>query len=153
MPREPRTKEQRRIAAEQRRLAKIAEEEREVAAERMAWKALITKYSPPKWVLQNSSTSFYQKSEDRWRWSLFLFKKIILKEGYYWERNSHGSKTMVSIHPDTGEKAIVIIYDVPNEDWVQIFQAEVNATTREVTFTQETILANLDPNDFELYYE
>lgn len=88
-----------------------------------------------------------------WTLDICLFKKIKLKEGYYWEKQSDGSKTMRRTDPVTGEESVVILYDVPDEGRVSVCEIEVNTGSRQVVVREKTDLSDLNPGDWELFYE
>ena len=123
-------------------------------AEQIVWKAIAEKQSlGPNWVLLNVTGRLQKKDEDVWIYTICLFKKLRLPEGQYWERQSDGSKLLDHLAPDTGKKSYTTLYKVSDEDRAAIFDAEANTTTGQVIFTKETILASLNPSDFELTYE
>ena len=122
--------------------------------EMRAWAQIQEKQSLlPGWALRNAQFHLRKKSDGALVYTIELFKKMALEEGMYWERNANGSKQLVHRDPDTGEESIVIHYSVPDTDRVAILQAEVDTASLQVTFVQETALADLDPGDFELYWE
>lgn len=145
----------RRVEAYHARRKKIAEEyEKESQAKKLAWEVLVNAYPPlPRWLLRNACLDFQHGKGDIWIIAIHLYKKLELKPGQSWERQSDGSKMLVSVHPETGEKWFTLHYTVPDADRILICKAEVNIVSRTMTFVGETDWASLDPNRFELHYE
>ena len=141
---------------DQRRLLEELEMRLRHAVYALVWEAVGAKHSPvPDWVFKNASlgSTVEQKSVEVWIGKIILYRKFVLEPGYYRERNEDGSRTIVHLDPDTGQKWVLILDGDFEEVPVTFFEVEVNLATRQAIFLQETGLTNLNPDDFELFYE
>ena len=135
---------------------KTAYIENEIYADvyRFAW-AILASRQPvlPRWIQANSDCSTTRKGGRVLTHRLYLFKRRILQEGEAWERTRYGFKTLTTTDPRTGKKMYTILDSFREDDIVVIFEMDLDIDSRKITITKESVVAELNINDYELYYE
>jgi hypothetical protein len=125
-------------------------------AEKIAWEAITEMQADrkiPSWILQNATSNKSQCDNGLWKVEVFLFKKRKLKPGESWQRKDDGSKMLVHVDQDTGEKRYVLTYTVDDSELINLFEAEVDVTSKQATIKNVIDLTYLKQEEFEVFYE
>lgn len=135
-------------------LDKIREEICE--AHKLVWAAYLkfrANNEIPAWIILNSTTAESRITSGVWSVTSYLFKMHELPPGMSWERKKDGSNELVSRDLETGERQIIISYDVEDSLIVHTFDAEVDLSSRTVTLKHVVAAEQLRPEDFMLEFD
>jgi len=84
---------------------------------------------------------------------VYLFKKIELEPGQYWEKTAQGTKRLVQLNPTTGKEMYIFHSSMSEDDYITLFKLEIDLSSGRVSFKESIDVSKLDPNVFELFYD
>ena len=137
-------------------MGKIVELEEILESRKLAWEAYIKFHADdeiPAWIILNETTTESRTTSGGWIVTGYLFKRHPLPSGISWERGKDGSNELVSRDLETGERMLLVSYDVKDSEIVELFSAEVDFSSHIVTMKYAVSVAQLQPVDFMLKYD
>ncbi len=135
-------------------MGKIKFHEQMVESRKIAWEAYAQAQGNneiPAWIVLNGGTDQSRIASDAWTVRGYLFKQHVLPPGMTWERRKDGSKELVSYDLETGQRGIIISYDVKDEEFAYFFDAEVDLSSRTVIVKHSIAVNDLRPENFMLH--
>ncbi|MGD9365099.1 MAG: hypothetical protein PVH87_05340 [Desulfobacteraceae bacterium] len=89
-------------------------------------------------------TSYGGKKDDKnfWRFAFTALPNDLLNKNEYWEIGKDGSRHLVVVDPDTGEKRYII--SNTTDEVITLFEVEINPDTAEITVLKDEDLNKIN---------
>ncbi len=102
----------------------------------------------PDWIKKCTTYGGTKDENKFWRFAFTALPEYSLKENENWETAIDGTKALVKIDPDTGEKRYIISNTTANV--ITIFEAVINPNTSEITVTSDLDLSSIDGGNLQI---
>lgn len=137
-------------------MANLSEHDHCSQASKLAWECYGQSQQSkaiPAWIVLNSTDSGGKTKSGIWVVVSCMYKRHDLPPGISRERRKDGSSELVSRDLETGERRLLISYDVEDSEIMELFNAEVDLSSDVVTMKHAVAVDELQPEDFMLEHD